>query len=217
MQLDRAQALRYLGYGTAKPDARTAALLEDCAGEIEALSTIRTVHRVYSDIRVTETAVLIGGVAFQSRDLAGTLSGCRRAVILCATLGAGADRLRLRCSSTDLAKAAVMDAAQSAYIEQVCDRFCETFRESAEAEGLNLTARYSPGYGDLSIRYQPQLLALADAPRRIGLTCSDSCMLLPQKSVTAVIGLTAGEPHCGDRCRSCENYAVCRYRRQSDD
>jgi len=214
MQLDRTQALRYLGYGKNEPDARTAALLGECAAEIEALSTIRTIHRVYPDLCVTADTVSIGGVVFGSRDLAKTLAGCGRAVILCATLGAEADRLRLRCSSTDLAKAAVMDAAQSAYIEQVCDRFCETFRESFEAAGLNLTARYSPGYGDLSIRYQPQLLALADAPRRIGLICSDSCMLLPQKSVTAVIGLTAGEPHCGDRCKSCENYAVCRYRRQ---
>jgi len=214
MQLDRAQALRYLGYGAAAPDARTDALLDECERELKTLSTARTVHRVYSDVYITEESSTIGGVIFRSRDLAGTLAGCSRAVILCATLGSQADRMRLRCGQTDLSKAAVMDAAQSACIEQICDRFCERFRGSDEADGLSLTARYSPGYGDFLITDQPKLLALADATRRIGLTCSDSYMLLPQKSVTAVIGLTAGEPRCGDRCSACENYATCRYRRQ---
>ncbi len=219
MRLDREEALRYLGYGGAAPDPRTKELLESCAEEIESLSTIRVAHRVYPDLTVEGDAVRFGGVSFQSRDLARTLSGCTGAVVLCATLGAQADRIRARASRTDLARATVLDAAQSAYIEQVCDRFCASFRESGEAGGMSMTARYSPGYGDFPISCQPMLLALADATRRIGLTCGETFMLMPQKSVTAVIGLTAGEPRCGeggeDRCRTCENRFTCRYGRRS--
>jgi len=215
MQLDRAEALRYLGYGTHAPDERTDALLSDCARELEGLSTVRHTARRYADFAWDENGVSIGGARFESRQLAAALAGCEQAIAFCATLGAAADLLRMRYLQTDLTKAAVMDAAQSAYIEQVCDEACAALRLRCAREGYALTPRFSPGYGDLPLSDQPMLLALANAPKQIGLTCSESFMLTPQKSVTAIIGLTRGEPACGgERCAVCEGRETCRFRRR---
>jgi cobalamin-dependent methionine synthase I len=52
-----------------------------------------------------------------------------------------------------------------------------------------LRPRFSPGYGDLSLSVQSDLLNVLDARRNIGLTLSDSLMMIPQKSVTAIVGL----------------------------
>jgi len=214
MQLDRAETLRYLGYGTHAPDERTDALIAECAKELEALPTVRHVERSFSDLVWSPEGVSVGGASFASRRLAETLSGCGQAVVLCATLGAAADRLRMRYIRTDLTKAAVMDAAQSAYIEQVCDAVCADLRQRYAPQGLSPTPRFSPGYGDFALSEQPMLLALANAPRRIGLTCSETFLLTPQKSVTAIIGLTRGTPTCGgERCAVCEHRELCRFRR----
>ena len=59
-----------------------------------------------------------------------------------------------------------------------------------ESEVLKLhpTTRFSPGFGDFDIVHQRDILALLDCQKRIGLTLTDSNMLCPTKSVTAVVG-----------------------------
>ena len=64
------------------------------------------------------------------------------------------------------------------------------------------TGRFAPGYGDLSITIQKDFLFAVDAPRKIGLTVSAGGILLPQKSVTAILG-RADRPVAG-ACRLCD-------------
>jgi len=54
---------------------------------------------------------------------------------------------------------------------------------------MYLTDRFSPGYGDLPLEVQPALLEAAQA-HRIGVTAAPSLMMIPQKSVSALIGLS---------------------------
>ena len=56
-------------------------------------------------------------------------------------------------------------------------------------EGEHLTSRYSPGYGDLPIESQHTILNLLDASRKIGVSLTGSLMMVPSKSVSAVIGV----------------------------
>ena len=51
--------------------------------------------------------------------------------------------------------------------------------------------RFSPGYGDLPIEVQKDFLPLLDAERRLGITLSESCLMAPSKSVTAIIGVAS--------------------------
>ena len=53
-----------------------------------------------------------------------------------------------------------------------------------------LTDRFSPGYGDFPMESSKDLVGLLDAGRRIGLTVSQSGILIPRKSVTAVLGVS---------------------------
>ena len=60
------------------------------------------------------------------------------------------------------------------------------------APGESLVSRYSPGYGDFPLAAQRTLLALLDAPRRAGVSLTDSLLMVPSKSVSAVIGVKKG-------------------------
>lgn len=87
-----------------------------------------------------------------------------------------------------MARAVLLDACGSAWVESGCD--------AAEAQlqrrlpGRYRTDRFSPGYGDLPLQVQPQVCAALDAGRRLGLSVTESLLLNPAKSVTAVIGLS---------------------------
>ena len=67
-----------------------------------------------------------------------------------------------------------------------------------------MTPRFSPGYGDLPIELQRDFLTLLDASRKIGLTATESSMLVPSKSITALIGIRSDQKEityhpCGTR------------------
>ena len=74
--------------------------------------------------------------------------------------------------------------------------------ESGSAKKLWMTSRFSPGYGDFPLDYQRELLALTDAPRKIGLMVTSGSIMVPRKSITALIGI-AGHPVTG-RLASCD-------------
>ena len=76
------------------------------------------------------------------------------------------------------------DALCSAAIEGFCDLL-----NARLAEGLSTRARFSPGYGDMSLEYQRDFISVLDAGKNIGLALTQSLMLTPTKSVTALIGI----------------------------
>lgn len=129
-----------------------------------------------------------GRLNVRSADLTKNLLNCDSAIIMCATLGAGVDRLikkNLVKSSTD---GVICNAIASAYIEGFCDILNNRFREKYG----KLKPRFSCGYGDFDISYQSFILDLLDTRKNIGLYCTENYILVPSKSVTAVIGIMKG-------------------------
>ena len=54
----------------------------------------------------------------------------------------------------------------------------------------DVTGRFSPGYGDLSLSVSCDILRLVDAERRLGIRMAGSLMI-PKKSITAIMGVKA--------------------------
>ena len=202
--LDKAEAVRYLGgAGIALSDAMNA-LLDDCERELLRAVDAKYLYRMID---------LPCGELTQGQDIKNHLAGCNRAAVLCATLGAGVDRLLRVSKISDMSRAVVLDSLAAAAIEQVCDEVER--RIAAEVPERYFTFRFSPGYGDYPLETQKQLLRLLDAPRKIGLSLSESLLLTPVKSVTAVIGLSDRPIPRGKRgCAICSLRETCAYRRK---
>ena len=189
--VDRAEVIRYLGV-KGDVDAQLRALVETAVERVEAAAKPRALLKEVS-LRVDGDTVCLDAWTVHSADLAAHLQGCLRAYLLAATLGADVDRLLSRDSVTTPSLALTEQAVAAAMIEQVCD---EVTAEQTLLTGIEvLRDRFSPGYGDFSLTYQEELLRLLDAPKRIGLTVTDTCILTPMKSVTAIIGVGEGEKH----------------------
>jgi cobalamin-dependent methionine synthase I len=121
----------------------------------------------------------------------------------------------MRREVTDMADAVIMDACASVAVENVCDHFEFDLRRQLEGEGQYLTDRYSPGYGDLPLNCQSRLCDALDAQRRIGLTVTASSIMVPRKSVTAILGISDRPQTLRKRgCEVCSLFLTCPYRKE---
>ena len=205
--IDRSQAQRYLGYGSRTPDDATARRLADCEQALLEMMHPQYMYRVFPLTWTGEQPALTGcSMPLPGRDIAAHLTGCSHAALL-----ASVDQCLRQAQATDMTDALLYDALASAAIEQVCDAAAgELHRALPE---LYQTWRFSPGYGDFPLEVQPMLLAVLDTPKRIGLCATDSLLLTPTKSVTALIGLSETEPPKRLRgCATCSMRDRCAYR-----
>lgn len=208
------EAVRYLGYGRHAVDERTLALISDSFRELEQKVRAKSVYRIFelSDIRA-DGQIQIGTMKIESRSLARNLQGCREVVVFGATLGAEVDMQMKRYSVTDMTRAVVWQACAAASLEAYCDKLQAEIGRELEEQGKWLRPRFSPGYGDFDIHHQDEILRMLDAAKRIGLTRTESYMLTPTKSVTAVIGISSQKEACHQKgCEACEK-TDCIYRR----
>lgn len=148
------------------------------------------------------------------RDIASMLRGCHEIVLLAVTLGAESERMLLREQAKGAYEAMMLDAVMSAAVEYVCDTQESDLRRKMQAQGLYLTDRFSPGYGDMPLNQNADILEVLDAGRQMGLMTAKDGLMIPRKSVTAVMGISREEvPLRESGCSVCVMRDQCSLRR----
>lgn len=209
------EAIRYLGYGRHAVDEQTSALIADSFQSLQSVANRKSIYRIFALEHAGDGQIIFGNVTVKSKGLSKNLRGCDKIVLFGATLGIGVDQLISRASLTDMAKAVTLQACAAAILEEYCDECQNAIHEELKKEGRTLRPRFSPGYGDFSIEHQRDLIRMLDCAKTIGLTMTDSYMMSPTKSVTAVIGASTSEEKCHIKgCEACEK-KDCLYRRDT--
>lgn len=215
VSVDRREALRYLGC-RGEPDERTRHDLERAAALVE--QSVRPRYLMLSAPLDRSGAVLsVSGtvLSLPGKDISRVLADCASCYLLCATLGSEMEALLRSWQLRDLTFAAILDACGSSGVENVCAQAERALTLECRARGEYLTDRYSPGYGDLPITLQRDFCAALDTGRRLGVSVTDSGILLPRKSVTALIGVSdRPQPH-REGCASCPNRDNCAFRKEN--
>ncbi|MCI8648192.1 MAG: methionine synthase [Firmicutes bacterium] len=201
LNIDRRQWLQRLGVKTeAAPELEHS--LTHCEQELLAAAQPQGIYRIGGS----------GELTLQGSAIKKHLAGCFEIAVMAATLGAAVDRIIRTSQIRDMADAFLLDCGASVLIEQICDNLQAQIK--GQIKGF-MTGRYSPGYGDLPIETQDSLIRLLDAPRKIGLTVNQSHILIPRKSVTAILGI-ADHPVTGylATCSECTLRDVCALRKE---
>lgn len=218
IELRQKEVLRYLGYRRGQlPNAELLQKIAVCESALQAAAAPRSTY-LRLPLEITgEDSIQVDGHPFVSRDLARNLQDCSEVFLFAATLGIGVDRLIRRATATKMSDAVIYQAAGAEMIESYCNSVNESLRQQVLQEGLYLKPRYSPGYGDMPLTYQPLVCRMLDSAKRIGLTLTDSLIMMPSKSVTAFIGITAKpqKNHMKD-CHSCKK-TNCAFRAEDPD
>lgn len=119
-----------------------------------------------------------------SSSLAKILTGCNEAIFFAVSAGIEVDRLISRASLQSSADAFIFDAIGSAMIESFAD-----YVNGLIIDNQKSTKRFSPGYADFPLEFQSTLLKRLNAEATVGVSLSEQLLMIPMKSITAVIGI----------------------------
>jgi len=208
--IEMREILHFLGWRGAKVERE---LLREIRSITDRVLEEVTARAVMLRLPVDENGTLKGTAFFpQGKDVAKLLSGCGEVCLLAVTLGAQSERLILREQARSSACAVLIDAVLSAYVEAVCDRIEDSLRKQLLLQGRYLTDRFSPGYGDMPMQQTREICEVLASSRQIGLTVSASGIMIPRKSVTAVMGISRFPvERRPDGCAGCPSRKTCEF------
>lgn len=206
------EILRYLGHHGQAVGENVEQLIEECKAELEQAATPRSIWRTYP-LTITDHTIDMTCLRTQSRNLERNLQDCQEVLLFSATLGSQTDVLLQRYGKLQMSKAVVMQAAAVAMLETYCDEVNGALKEKFLERASYLRPRFSPGYGDFPLQCQREIAAALELSKRIGITLTDSLLMVPTKSVTAVIGISPVPKDCSIQgCELCGK-TDCAYRR----
>ena len=209
-RVNKAEALRYLGYSGQNLDGLLDERVDQLIAQCEAEAAPGFVFRVFPVDASGEDGVRLVGsnLLLQGESIRAHLEGAKECAVMACTLGlANEAGMRKAAAKGGALDACVYGAAGSSLVECVADACEAAVVADAARRGLHANFRFSPGYGDLPLSLQPNIVRVLQADKRLGLTPTDSCMLVPAKSVTALIGLFAHPQDQKDVRRSCAGCA----------
>ncbi|WP_195250907.1 vitamin B12 dependent-methionine synthase activation domain-containing protein [Romboutsia sp. 1001713B170207_170306_H8] len=216
MYIENNDILTFLGYKNQKLDDSILNMINSCKEEAINLINERFIYGVYDieedkDIRLLNTNIVLSGESITRH-----LKDCNKVILFACTLGIDIERKIRLYEKIDLTKSIILDACASILVESLCDDIEKIIKKGLNKE-YRYTLRFSPGYGDLDISSQKKVIGLLDANRKIGLTCSSNFILMPRKSVTAIIGISNNDIKSEyDICDSCHARENCMYRNNNN-
>lgn len=213
-KLNYNEALRYMGQAETECDERLMSIVYECEEKILKAVKPRYTYRGF-DIEQEEEGVSVSGTALflKGKSIKEHLCGCEKVVLMCATLSADVDRIIRVAELSDMLRALALDCLASVAIEQLCDKVELLIKE--DFPEYEMTWRFGVGYGDLSLSLQRDFLSVLNAQKLVGLNVTESSILTPRKSVTAIIGLSKDKIEQSKRgCAVCNLKGTCAYRKK---
>ncbi len=212
MEWNEREILRYLGHRGQEIPENVEKLIKECERELEQMASPRAMWKEYP-LSIHDHVLDMGFLQTKSKSLERNLRDCERVILFAATLGSRVDVLLHRYNMIQMSKAVVMQAASVAMLETFCDEKNQELKSSYEAKGWYLRPRFSPGYGDFPLECQREIAPALEMGKRIGINLTDTLLMMPSKSVTAVIGASRLPRNC--TVQGCEVCAKrdCAYRR----
>ncbi|MCP4651966.1 MAG: hypothetical protein GY858_01080 [Candidatus Omnitrophica bacterium] len=130
--------------------------------------------------------ILSDGIVFESQQLVKFLEGCSQILIMGATAG---QKIIDAISENNLTASVVFDATASEMIDESLNWIVNYFSRQLVRESKHITKRrYSAGYGDFTLDNQKIICDTLDL-KRFGVSLTQSYILTPEKSVTAIAGI----------------------------
>lgn len=199
--LDLSEVRRYAGLARADFDQK---MIEEAAQEALLLIEPKSSYTIYDydcqqGLILGDTPLSLAGRSIQKH-----LAGCEKVLAIAATIGPDIVEATTRhFEEGHYAHSVLLDAAATEAVEETANALEKMLAPKIKAQGFASRWRFSPGYGDWPLEAQKEFMPLTGA-KEIGINLTESMMLSPRKSVTAIIGLyrpekvtdTAGRPGC---------------------
>ncbi|MEE8471151.1 MAG: vitamin B12 dependent-methionine synthase activation domain-containing protein [Dehalococcoidia bacterium] len=205
--IDTKNVCRYLGYSSrSRPSARVLDLIDGYMENARSFIDPSYSYVIRNVKQVRQSYVLVDGpIVFQSVVIARLLRECSKVAVLVATIGSRLEeKVRQLARDGLMLQASVLDAVGSEAVEKVADLVQCAIEERANAEGLVSGRRFCPGYCDWDISQQPMVFRAVKGDS-IGVHLTESCLMIPQKSISGIVGIGLSDGNLKDYnpCKAC--------------
>jgi len=216
IELDIEDVLRGQGID---PERARSALMASAEEVVDELSGLLDPSVVYGILSVRDfhhrTIELEGGAAFEGALVARALAGAERVAVAVCTIGPGLEEQMQQLFSDDPMRAMALDGAGVAALRKLSDLVIAEVDEIAVQHGWGRGMRAQPGQEGWSIWEQKVIfehLPTAD----IGVRLTDSCLMIPRKSVSFVIGMGPDMRPDAVACDFCSKRDRCPWRVEAE-
>ena len=191
LDIDTQQVLHHIGYnGDGEPSARIEALVKEYTDNICHLIEPSYYYVIRGIKSVRGSRVFIeGSVTFRSNVIAELLKQCQKVAVFVVTIGNRlGDVVRQLAGDGLMVQAAVLDVIGSDAAETLANVVQDIISKEAAAGGLGISQRFSPGYCDWKVSQQKMVFRAMDGETS-GVRLTDGCLMVPQKSISGIIGI----------------------------
>ncbi|MGL6106338.1 vitamin B12 dependent-methionine synthase activation domain-containing protein [Romboutsia sp.] len=223
VDINRDEVLRYLEYKGQEISGNLEKVIDECIKTTIEKINPRYILRVYPILKkceANEYKIILQGtnLVIKSKDIYNLLYECNECIVMAATLGIDIEKEIRKNSYCELTKSIIIDACATTAIEAICDLIQHKAKEVLNNKNNYMTNRYSPGYGDLPLHINSNIINILNASKEIGLTITGKDIMIPRKSVTAIIGISKNKlKNNSVKCLGCSKYETCKYKKGDEN
>ena len=218
VSLEVAHILEGQGVPPSKASPPVVAVAQEVLAEAQSLLAPAALYTLLPVRAVEHEQILLdGGAVFAGSLATRVLAGASEAVVAVCTIGPTLEERSAALFATGHPlEGLAMDGAGTAAIRLVAGAVGVRICDEATARGLSVGMSADPGQEGWPITQQRVLFGLLPA-EKIGVHLTDSCLMLPRKSVSFVVGLGPDMRADAVPCDFCSKRERCRWRRQQAD
>ena len=207
LKIDAKETRRYAGLIRAKNFDEKNIL--DACDEAVLMLDVRGVWKIYDYDAANNFVMSTPPFTLEGNSITRHLKFCEKVICIAVTVGDEIENeVTRRFAKGHYVESVLLDAAATAAVEQAADSLERAISPQLLKDGYKMKTRFSPGYGDWALTNQEKFFGITGAAE-IGMSLSSALMLLPRKSITAIIGLEKNKSDNkispAKNCSACDN------------
>ena len=203
LEIDMHEVFLLMGYKGAVPENDILSLIDKVYSDIAYICRPRYMYEIYDAHTLDAGSIEISGKKFiTERIITRYLSGMEKCCVFAATAGSEYDTYKKRLRDKgDIPEEFIADAIGSIIAEACVTRIANELAETADG---SCTYPYSPGYCNWKLPEQSLLFSLLpDSP--CGITLTESCLMVPIKSTSGIMGIGKNIKRKVYACHICDD------------
>jgi len=222
LKIDEDEVLRYQGYSKKKVKNPDQSILQITEEEINRGYNLFKPQGIYSSTKIKQISFSDGRVDLKngfslnfSNSIINLLKGTSYLVLGVVTIGSSLEnKVSEFFTQGEYPRAIALDAVGTVAVESLSRYIRNLVCQEAKEQYFKTTRYFSPGYGDWDIGQQKDIFKVIPT-NKIGVSLTESCMILPRKSLSWIIGIGKGviiSSKERDACKICK-LKNCQYRK----
>jgi len=199
LKIDEEEVLRYQGCHNNKLKKVNKTIVKITREEIERGYNLLEPKGIYSPVKIKQISFSGGRVDLKngfslnfSNSIINLLKGTNYLVLGVVTIGSSLEnKVSEFFTQGEYPRAVALDTVGTVAVESLSRDIRNLVCQEAKKQYFKTTRYFSPGYGDWGISQQKDIFKIIPT-NKIGVSLTESCMILPMKSLTWIVCIGKG-------------------------